>query len=139
PYATATGSYHPPNYDRHFRGPTRAREALASSYNVPAVELAARVGTGSLLHTLQLAGFTSLERDAEYYGLGLALGNGDVTLIELANGYRAIAMGGAWRPWSWHPADRQSAQLAPRRVMSPVASAIVLDMLSDPVARIPGS
>ena len=51
-YATAAGSYTPRNYDRRFRGPVRAREALASSYNVPAVELGSRVGTGELLHTL---------------------------------------------------------------------------------------
>ena len=37
-YATSTGPYQPRNYDRRFRGPTRVREALASSYNVPAVE-----------------------------------------------------------------------------------------------------
>ena len=141
-YATATGSYNPRNYDRRFRGPVRAREALASSYNVPAVELAAHIGAASLLHTLRLAGFESLDRDAEHYGLGLALGNGDVTLIELANGYRALANGGEWRPWTW----RAAAAAAPpgvgsaegRRVISPVASAIVLDMLSDPAARIPG-
>ncbi len=140
-YATATGAYTPRNYDRRFRGPVRAREALASSYNVPAVELAARVGTGSLLNTLRLAGFESLRRDAEYYGLGLALGNGDVTLLELANGYRALANGGEWSPWRWRPADRaDSRRAAPptRRVLSPVASAIVLDILSDAGARIPG-
>jgi len=140
-YATATGSYNPRNYDRRFRGPVRAREALASSYNVPAVELAARIGAGSLLHTLHLAGFESLDRDAEHYGLGLALGNGDVTLIELANGYRAFANGGDWRPWTWRaaaPAVPPGAQTTePRRVFSPVASAIVLDMLADPAARIP--
>jgi penicillin-binding protein 1C len=138
-FATATGGYQPRNYDRRFRGPVRAREALASSYNVPAVELAERLGTGSLLHTLRLAGFSSLDHDAEYYGLGLALGNGDVTLIELANGYRALANGGAWRPWTW----RAVAAGAPpreqtRRVVSPASSAIVLDVLSDPAARIPG-
>jgi penicillin-binding protein 1C len=140
-YATATGSYTPRNYDRRFRGPVRAREALASSYNVPAVELAAHIGTGSLLHTLRLAGFESLQRDAEHYGLGLALGNGDVTLIELANGYRALANGGAWRPWTWRPAagSGQPAEGGEaRRVLSPVASAIVLDILHDPAARIPG-
>ena len=32
---------------------------------------------------------------------GLALGNGDVQLIELANAYRALANGGEWRPWTW--------------------------------------
>lgn len=136
-YATATGSYTPRNYDRRFRGPVRAREALASSYNVPAVELAARMGAGSLLHTLHLAGFESLQRDADYYGLGLALGNGDVTLVELANGYRALANGGSWRPWSWRLDPRTGVGTA-QRVISPVASAIVIDMLSDASARIPG-
>ena len=141
-YPTSTGPYQPRNYDRRFHGPVRAREALASSYNVPAVELAARLGAGSLLHTLHLAGFESLRRDAEHYGLGLALGNGDVTLIELANGYRALANGGEWRPWTWRPI---ATPLAParhtvggRRVVSPVSSAVVLDMLSDAAARIPG-
>ncbi|MFL5576743.1 MAG: penicillin-binding protein 1C [Gemmatimonadaceae bacterium] len=139
-YATATGGYQPRNYDRRFRGPVRAREALASSYNVPAVELAERLGTPSLLHTLRLAGFTSLERDAEHYGLGLALGNGDVTLIELANAYRALANGGVWRPWTWRALPDRGAlqETTSRRVVSPLASAIVLDILSDPAARIPG-
>jgi penicillin-binding protein 1C len=141
-YATATGSYTPRNYDRRFHGPVRAREALASSYNVPAVDLASRFGAGALLHTLHLAGFTSLTHDAEYYGLGLALGNGDVTLLELANGYRAIANGGLWRPWSWRlasPSMRGRGDMgAGRRVMSSLSSALVLDILSDPAARIPG-
>src|SRR5207244_2427210 len=77
-YETPTGPYRPRNYDRAFHGPVRAREALASSYNVPAIELTDRVGAASLLGTLQLAGFASLARAADYYGLGLALGNGAV-------------------------------------------------------------
>lgn len=140
-YAAATGSYSPRNYDRRYRGPVRAREALASSYNVPAVELASRLGAGSLLETLHLAGFTSLDRDAEHYGLGLALGNGDVTLVELANGYRALANAGVYTPWRWRAApDRRAdgAGSTGRRVVSPTASAIVLDILADPAARIPG-
>jgi penicillin-binding protein 1C len=141
-YATATGPYQPRNYDRHFRGPTRMREALASSYNVPAVEVASSLGASALLQTLRLAGFESLRRDAEYYGLGLALGNGDVTLIELANGYRALANGGEWRPWTWRVTSDASGPnrgaRGARRVISPVASAILLDILSDPAARIPG-
>ncbi len=138
-YATPTGSYSPRNYDRRFRGPVRAREALASSYNVPAVELASQVSAASLLNTLHEAGFASLDRDAEFYGLGLTLGNGDVTLIELANGYRALAMDGVWHPWTWRASnDGTRGTGDSRRVISPVASAIVLDMLNDPVARIPG-
>jgi penicillin-binding protein 1C len=139
-YATATGPYAPRNYDRRFRGPVRAREALASSYNVPAVELASRLGASSFLHTLHLAGFESLRRDASHYGLGLALGNGDVTLIEIANAYRALANGGVWSPWRWR-AGQSSVPLQPaenRRVLSAIASATVLDILRDPTARIPG-
>ena len=143
-YATTVGTYHPRDYDRRFRGPTRVREALASSYNVPAVELASRLGASSLLQVLHLAGFSSLDRDAEFYGLGLALGNGDVTLIELANGYRALANGGEWRPWTWRPVapgrtgGARGVDPASRRVISPVSSAIVLDILADPAARMPG-
>ena len=140
-YPTATGPYQPRNYDRRFRGPTRVREALASSYNVPAVEVASSLGASALLRTLQAAGFESLQRDAEYYGLGLALGNGDVTLIELANAYRALANGGEWRPWTWRltsPVRLTSNAPGARRVVSAAASAIVLDILSDATARIPG-
>ncbi|SRR6266568_1081777 len=133
-YRTTLGPYRPRNYDRRFHGPVRAREALASSYNIPAVELAERLGIGSLYRTLHLAGFASLDHGAEYYGLGLALGNGDVTLLELANGYRSLANGGMWTPVRWR-ADAPAGET--QRVMSTGAAALVLDMLSDPVARVP--
>ncbi len=151
-FETPAGPYRPRNYDRRFRGPVRLREALASSLNVPAVELAAELGPPALLATLRRAGFASLRRDAEYYGVGLALGNGDVTLLELANAYRALANLGAWTPVRWTPsapptALRPSHHTAaathleptpPTRVVSAAAAAVVLDILSDPVARVPG-
>ncbi len=135
-YQTSTGPYAPRNYDRRFHGPVRAREALGSSFNLPAVELASRLGPAELLLTLQRAGFASLDRDATHYGLGLALGNGDVTLLELANGYRAIAGGGVWKPVLWLEGEGQTRDT--RRVMSEGSAALVLDILADPVARIPG-
>ena len=137
-FQTSTGPYAPRNYDRRFHGPVRLREALASSFNIPAVELAKRLGPGSLLVTLRRAGFESLSRSPDYYGLGLALGNGDVTLLELANGYRAIANGGVWRPVRWRTSAPDEPAEPGRRVMSQRSAAFVLDILSDPVARIPG-
>lgn len=139
-YVTSVGPYRPRNYDRRFHGPVRAREALASSYNIPAVELTERLSAASLLDVLHRAGFESLDRSPGYYGLGLALGNGDVTLLELANGYRAIANGGTWRPTGWRfVADRHlPAAGTSTRVMSEASAALVLDILADPVARIPG-
>jgi len=143
-YVTATGAYSPRNYDRRFHGPVTAREALASSHNVPAVELTEQLGAAALLATLHRAGFASLDRSPDHYGLGLALGNGDVNLIELANGYRALANDGVWTPWTWRAADaagaadRFAGSPDRRSVMSPLAAALVLDVLADPVARIPG-
>jgi len=137
-YATSTGPYQPRNYDRRFHGPVRAREALASSYNVPAVELADRVGAASLLRVLHSAGFGSLTRTAQYYGLGLALGNGDVTLLELANGYRGLATDGAWHAVEWRRRGPDARSAGDRRFISAGSAALVLDILADPTARIPG-
>jgi penicillin-binding protein 1C len=127
-YQTAGGPYHPRNYDRQYHGPVRAREALASSYNVPAVQLADRIGYSALLHGLHEAGFVSLDRPPEYYGLGLALGNGEVTLLELANGYRALANAGVWTPVHLWPGDEGAGT----RLVSAHAAALTLDILSDP-------
>lgn len=134
-YQTAAGSYHPRNYDRRYHGMVRAREALASSYNVPAVALADTLGVDRLLRTLHLAGFASLEHSGQYYGLGLALGDGDVTLLELANAYRALASGGVWRPVHW---TLDGTPGESRRVISAQSAALVLDVLADADARTPG-
>ena len=135
-WQTPSGPYRPRNYDRREHGPVRAREALASSYNIPVVQLAEQLGVPAVLHTLRDAGFASLTRSAEHYGLGLALGDGDVSLIELANAYRALRNGGVWHP------IRVDANAPPTdssvRVVSPGAATLVLDVLSDPAARLPG-
>jgi penicillin-binding protein 1C len=137
-YRTATGVYAPRNYDRRFHGPSRIREALASSYNLPAVELASRLGVGSFHAALLRAGFASLSRSAEHYGLGLALGNGDVTLLELANAYRSLVNDGVWHPVRWRLHAPGEVDRSGRRVMSATAATLVLDVLSDPIARVPG-
>ncbi|HEU5041660.1 MAG TPA: hypothetical protein VFT84_12595, partial [Gemmatimonadales bacterium] len=67
-----------------------------------------------------------------------ALGNGDVTLLELANGYRALANGGVWRPYRWRAATPGEAAEPGRRITSPRSAALVLDILADPTARMPG-
>jgi penicillin-binding protein 1C len=85
--------FRPQNYDKRFHGPVRLRVALASSYNVPAVRVLKEIGVESLLRTLKEIGFENLKEDADYYGLGLTLGSGDVTLLELTKAYRLLATG----------------------------------------------
>ena len=90
------GVFAPKDYDERFHGPVRLREALASSLNVPAVWTANEVGVAPLLDRLHEVGFRSLEATADHYGPGLALGDGEVTLLELTNAYAALARGGVW-------------------------------------------
>jgi penicillin-binding protein 1C len=138
-YQTPAGPYQPRNYDRRYHGPVRIREALASSFNVPAVDLTDRIGAPALLALLRSAGFTTLTRGADHYGLGLVIGNGDVTLLELANAYRGLANGGEVRPVSWWAVPLGAPGAASgSRFLSPLAAALVLDILADPAARVPG-
>ncbi len=135
-WMTSTGPYRPRNYDRRFRGPVRARVALGSSLNLPAVQLTGELGAPALLGVLHRAGFASLTRSADHYGLGLSLGNGDVTLLELANGFRALANHGAFTP-ARRLADSPAAN-ATRRVVRADAAALTLDVLADADARLAG-
>ena len=142
--ATPSGDYAPRNYDRRVHGPVRLRAALANSYNVPAVRLAERVDPGRLLQLLRRAGFSSLDRDAAHYGVGLVLGNGDVTLRELAAAYRGLARGGVAAPVSeirraWDAEGRPLplARGEGVRFLPEPAVALLTDILSDEAARAP--
>ncbi len=142
-YMTTTGPYRPRNYDRQFRGPVRARVALASSLNLPAVQLTDELGAAALLGVLHRAGFASLTRSADYYGLGLSLGNGDVTLLELANAYRALANGGLRTPVrrvlaAGSIAEAVDSTVAGVRVVRRDVAALTLDVLADADARLAG-
>ncbi len=129
-----TGPYSPKDYDERFHGPVRLREALASSYNVPAVWTATQVGMAPLLARLRAAGFTSLDEAPDYYGPALALGDGEVTLLELTNAYATIARGGTWKPVQLL---RGQVGLAPsRRVMPAPVAEMLADVLSDKNARL---
>ncbi len=86
--------YVPRNYSNDFSGPVRLRVALASSLNVPAVYVLSKIGRPVLYKELLSCGFESLEKGDKFYGLGLALGSGEVTLLELVRGYSAFARKG---------------------------------------------
>lgn len=132
---TLIGDYRPRNYDRRYHGWVSLRAALANSYNVPAVLVAHRVGVGRLLASLRDdLGFASLTDSATHYGVGLALGNGEVRLLELANAYRALANDGVWSPVRWR---RDRPAPTGRRVMPAAIARLLTDILADPVARSP--
>jgi len=145
-YVTSTGAYQPVNFDRRFQGPVSVRHALANSLNVPAVKLLDEIGGPARLHeclTKDLH-FTSLDPAATQYGLGLTLGNAEVRLLELTNGYATLARLGRYRPYTFLlPADRvesstQEGQVgneSPDRVFDADSAWLIADILSDERAR----
>lgn len=134
-FPTPTGVYRPVNFDRRHLGPVRLREALANSLNIPAVRVLESVGGAPALKSLlQQCGLNTLDRPADYYGLGLTLGNAEVRLLELANAYAALARLGESRPF--HLLARSPAPARPSgRLADPAAAWLVADVLSDNRAR----
>ncbi len=132
-------TYTPANYSRTFEGPISAREALAGSLNIPAVRLAAELESGELLELLQgQLGFVSLDQPATHYGLALALGSGEVRLLELAAAYAALARGGQYLPPRLTAPDSDDAPVEPTTVFEPAVAAQISEVLSDPLARVRG-
>ena len=124
-------SYRPNDYSERFAGPVRVRLALADSLNVPAVRVLERVGVQSFLERLHELGFERLQKPASFYGLGLALGGGEVSLYELARGYLALARGGD----SAELVTSLDAASVPAPAPRDPAWALVADMLADDHAR----
>jgi penicillin-binding protein 1C len=113
--------YTPRNYDNQYRGPLRIRAALAGSQNVPAVAMLAKLGPESLLRFLRGSGFDNLGKTADYYGLGLTLGDAEVTLEQLVRAYSTFA--------------REGRAAGGRRMFSQRTAFWITDILSDGGAR----
>ena len=107
--------YVPENYDREYHGPVRLRQALARSYNIPAVWVLQQAGVRNVINTAHRMGITTLNGD--FYGLALTLGGGEVKPIDMASAFGVFANGGvmAGQPV---PPERQRAG---HRTLEPVA------------------
>ncbi len=142
--------YTPLNYDLDYHGPVTVREALANSYNIPAVKTLDFLGLTEAKRILEEAGISSLTEDENYYGLSLALGSGEVSLYELTNAYRTIEQQGLYndpryiksiiidgenKPWQLENKDK--AVWSREENKRHEVTALVTDILSDNHARLP--
>jgi penicillin-binding protein 1C len=141
-FPTDDGDFVPHDYDGKVRGPVRLREALGNSLNIPAVWTLVQMGVEPFLGRLHDLGFTSLTESPGYYGPALALGDGEVTLLQLANAYATLARGGLWREFrvvrAVEHAGGASQELPDaevRRLMPAPVAAQITEMLRDPRAR----
>lgn len=131
--AVGAGQHTFHNYSHIHYGPIRLRLALGNSLNIPAVRTLKFVGTAPFLERLHDLGITSLQQHPDFYGDGLALGNGEVTLYEMAQAYTALARSGQFIPLT--AVARASATEPARQVFSPEVASLIANILSDPDAR----
>ena len=85
--------YVPVNYDGKFHGNVTLRQALANSYNIPAVKLASALGPKNIVEFGKMLGLSSWNVD-DAYGLSVTLGGKEVTMLELISVYATLAREG---------------------------------------------
>ena len=93
---TNFGSYSPENFDYVFSGPLSATNALNRSRNIPAVYLNSKLKNLTFYNFLKRAKVSKMKSEG-HYGLALALGGGEVTMMEIARLYGILANRGVMR------------------------------------------
>jgi penicillin-binding protein 1C len=154
-------SYVPENFDRLYHGPVSLRDALARSYNIPAIKVMEQVGVAAALRTSHRLGINGLNRGTSFYGLSLVLGGGEVTLLDHTYATSVLANGGVMAGQPVPPQRQRTGfrsldpvvilqvrdstgnvlkkyeQPEVERVISVDAQYLLADIMSDDVARAP--
>ena len=130
------GVYAPENSDNEFYGPVLARDALTHSRNIPAINLLRQIGIRNFYRLLTLSGVTDLKSPG-YYGVSIALGGAEVSMLELADIYATMAnLGMRYNIRTTIDATRGDGV----QLLSPESFFLTLDMLgrqSVPTRNIP--
>ncbi len=134
--------YRPVNYDGRFHGPVSVRNALASSFNIPAVKVLALNGLPAMLEQSAKMGITTFT-ETDRYGLSLTLGGGEVKMVDMAVAFGVFANGG--ERVNLNPIlkieDSQGKIIEEfkeekaEKVLSPQTSFLISSILSDNTAR----
>ena len=129
----------PGNFDDKYQGEISLTKALAESRNTAAVRVAQRAGVTHVIEMAQRLGITSALRP----DLSIALGTSEVTLLELASAYAALANDGVgvWaygiteiHDWQGKIVYRRSGS-GPGRVLPEPLVATMSGMLRDVVTE----
>lgn len=133
--------YKPVNYDGKYHGRVSMRNALANSYNIPAVQTLYNVGIDSFVPYMQSLGISTWD-DPGRYVLPMALGGVEVKMVDEATAYGALANLGKKAPLTGILKLQDSkedviAELNPQpvQVMPEGVAYIISDILADNAAR----
>lgn len=135
------GGYIPYNADRKFRGDVTVRNALAWSLNIPSVKVMQKIGIDTAIEQAQSMGLKSIDKKNNY-GLSLALGSAEVTLLQMTDAYAAFAnKGEQFSNTLIRTIDNKyseevfKAKPTVKKVISPQGAFLISHILSDNAAR----
>lgn len=83
--------FSPKNFDLTYSGAIPASMALSQSLNIPAVKMLQKYNSARFLDLLRRTGITTLDMNADHYGLSLILGGGETSLWELTGAYASMS------------------------------------------------
>ncbi|TAK92825.1 hypothetical protein EPO05_07435, partial [Patescibacteria group bacterium] len=89
--------YIPQNYSGKFTGLVSMRQALSRSLNIPAIKALYLAGIPQTIALAEKLGITTLTRKNDY-GLSLAIGGGEVTLLDEVGAFSVFANDGVRNP-----------------------------------------
>lgn len=135
--------YTPVNYDGKYHGKVSLRQALANSYNIPAVKVAKSVGVDNIVLKGKEMGLTNWEVDGSY-GLSITLGGKEVRLLDHTNLFGTLARRGTYKEPKFYISIKDSRgydiyfdKREEKQVLSPEVSYLLWHILSDYYARLP--
>lgn len=136
------GGYRPQNATRQHYGNVTVRQALARSLNIPAVKIMQQYGIANSIEAAEKLGITTIDQDANEYGLALSIGAAEVPLNEMTSAYAAFANGGNLRDRTTvqQIRDRYSKQIyehasEAEQGISAQGAYLISNILSDQQAR----
>lgn len=122
------GAYTPENYDEYFAGPLSATDALVRSRNIPAVTLLQKLDGQSFHSWLSQFDLEQLFVE-DHYGLALALGGNEVTMLELVELYASLANLGEYRKAKYLLSNEELDDKS-KNVLTPESAYLTLKMLT---------
>lgn len=136
-------NYTPQNYNGKYMGRVTLKTALASSLNIPSVKLLESNGVKNMIDLAETMGITTW-KDRSRFGLSLALGAGEVKMVDMAQAYSNFANLGnkikinpIIEIEDYRGENIYTKRVEPQRIFTPELAYLIDMALSDDMARAP--
>lgn len=140
---TDFNGYKPQNASRTFSGDISVRNALSRSLNIPSVLVMQKLGIDKSIQAAKNLGITTID-ESKNYGLSLALGSAEASLLQMTNAYAAFANQGQQYTTNVvkqiddkYDSTIYTTNEKSKQAISPAGAYLISSILSDNAARAP--